>query len=74
MTGCCRVWVQVGAALLLLLLLLTCVWVNCRRDSPGVAAGLAHVALWNSAYLLSDDMARLIQARAQRRTPVFSKL
>jgi hypothetical protein len=48
--------------------------VCCCRDSPGVAAGLAHVALWNSAYLLSDDMARLIQARAQRRAPVFSKL
>lgn len=55
-------------------LLLVCVGLTCRDSPGGVAAGLAHVALWNSAYLLSDDMARLIQARAQRRTPVFSKL
>jgi hypothetical protein len=40
----------------------------------GVAGGLAHVALWNSAYLLSGDMAELIAARAARRQPKFSKL
>jgi hypothetical protein len=39
-----------------------------------VAGGLAHVALWNSAYLLSGDMAELIAARAARRQPKFSKL
>ncbi|KAF8069709.1 DCI1 [Scenedesmus sp. PABB004] len=33
------------------------------RDAPGVAAGLQHVALWNSAFLLSDDMTEL-SARA----------
>jgi hypothetical protein len=40
----------------------------------GVTGGLAHVALWNSAYLLSGDMQELLAARAAKRQPAFSKL
>uniref|UniRef100_A0A383VWV4 Enoyl-CoA hydratase n=1 Tax=Tetradesmus obliquus TaxID=3088 RepID=A0A383VWV4_TETOB len=40
----------------------------------GVAGGLAHVALWNSAFLLSGDMQELLAARQARRQPLFSKL
>jgi hypothetical protein len=55
-----------------------CAAAHARRDhgsaGGGVAGGLAHVALWNSAYLLSGDMAELLAARAARRQPAFSKL
>eukprot|EP00775_Hariotina_reticulata_P009900 gene9899-10057_t len=44
------------------------------RDHPGVSDGLAHVALWNSAYLLSADMEELIRARSSKRAPAFSKM
>eukprot|EP00882_Tetradesmus_deserticola_P020717 GHRQ01022385.1.p1 GENE.GHRQ01022385.1~~GHRQ01022385.1.p1 ORF type:complete len:297 (+),score=109.66 GHRQ01022385.1:40-930(+) len=43
-------------------------------SAGGVAGGLAHVALWNSAYLLSGDMAELLAALVARRPPAFSKL
>lgn len=67
---CCRC-----CYLLLLLLPVAAVAAAaCCRDHPGVLAGLQHVALWNSAFLLSADMQELIAARAGRRRPVFSKL
>ncbi|KAI8476212.1 MAG: ClpP/crotonase-like domain-containing protein [Monoraphidium minutum] len=40
----------------------------------GVEAGLAGVAAHNAAFLLSDDIARVVQARAAKRPPQFSKL
>lgn len=51
--------------------------VSCRDHGAaggGVAGGLAHVALWNSAFLLSGDMQELLAARQARRQPLFSKL
>jgi hypothetical protein len=32
------------------------------------------VALWNSAYLLSGDMAQLVAARGRKQQPVYAKL
>lgn len=37
-----------------------------------VAAGLRHVALWNAAFLPSEDLAEAIAAFAGKRRPVFS--
>lgn len=38
---------------------------------PSVDAGLRHVALWNSAFLPSEDLQEAFMAFAQKRPPVF---
>ncbi len=45
-----------------------------NRDHASVAEGLRHVALYNSAFLLSGDMEVLLQAMATKQQPVYSKL
>jgi hypothetical protein len=50
-------------------------FVSHRDGCGGVAAGLRHVALWNSAYLLSEDIARVVtHGQGKKQAPVFSKL
>jgi len=44
------------------------------RDSGGVSEGLEHVALHNSAFLLSDDIGEMLKARSTKQPPRFSKL
>lgn len=39
---------------------------------PRVEAGLRYVAVWNSAFLLSDDLTEAISAFPQRRSPEFA--
>jgi enoyl-CoA hydratase len=40
-------------------------------DGEGVAAGLDYVALWNAAYLHSDDLGEAIRAFEEKRPPEF---
>jgi delta(3,5)-delta(2,4)-dienoyl-CoA isomerase len=44
------------------------------RDGGGIARGLDYVALHNAAFLLSDDIARILAAGRTKQQPVFSKL
>jgi enoyl-CoA hydratase len=41
------------------------------QDGMSVSAGLEHVALWNSAFLQSADLAEAFSAFAQRRAPQY---
>jgi Delta3,5-Delta2,4-dienoyl-CoA isomerase len=39
-----------------------------------VQQGLEHIAMWNSAMLLSSDVEEAVKASLEKRKPVFSKL
>ena len=44
------------------------------RDGGSTGSGLDYVALHNSAFLLSNDIAEMIKARASKQRPRFAKL
>lgn len=45
-----------------------------KSRDMSVDQGLDYVATWNSAMLLSDDLAEAVSAHMQKRKPVFAKL